>query len=91
MPNILIRDVPAEDLEQIRSAAKERGMSIQNYLRDAVHAQAAYLRRRTALERTANRLRARPAVPEGERQAVLDSVEQAHAQRADQLTDPSTR
>jgi hypothetical protein len=44
MPNVLIRDVPADDLDQIRSAAAARGMSLQAYLFEAVHAQAAHLR-----------------------------------------------
>lgn len=91
MPNILIRDVPPEDLEQIRAAAKERGTSLQNYLRDAVHAQAAYLRRRAALARTADRLGTQPAVPEEERQAVLDAIDDAHAERASQLVDRPKR
>jgi hypothetical protein len=56
MPNVLIRDVPGDDLDQIRSAAAERGISLQNYLRGAVLAQAAYLRRQEALVRTAERL-----------------------------------
>ncbi|TDD64357.1 hypothetical protein E1262_28455 [Jiangella aurantiaca] len=90
MPNVLIRDVPSDDLEQIRSAATERGMSLQAYLRDAVHAQAAHLRRRAALAQTAERLRGRPGVPEDERRAVLDAVADAHAERADELTDRST-
>lgn len=64
-------------------------MSLQNYLRDAVHAQAAYLRRQAALARTAERLRGRPEVPAEDRNAVLDAVEGAHAERADQLTDRS--
>lgn len=85
MPNVLIRDVPRDDLEQIRSAAAERGMSLQNYLRDAVHAQAAYLRRQAALARTAERLGGRPEVPADERQSVLDAIADAHTERADQL------
>lgn len=87
MPNVLIRDVPADDLDQIRSAAAEQGMSLQNYLRDAVHAQAAYLRRQAALDRTAERLRGQPDVPVDERRAVLDAIEDAHTERADQLSD----
>jgi hypothetical protein len=87
----LIRDVPAEDLEQIRAAASERGCSVQRYLRDAVHAQAAYLRRQAALARTAERLRGQPAVPEEDRQAVLDAVEDAHSRRTRQLADPPAR
>ena len=91
MPNVLIRDVSPDDLEEIRSAATERGTSLQSYLRDAVHDQAAYLRRRTALARTAKRLRGQPAVPDQERQAVFDAIDDAHTERADQLIDPSAR
>lgn len=87
MSNVLIRDVPADDLEQIRSAANERGTSLQSYLRDALHAQAAYLRRQVALTRTAERLGGRSAVPAEERDVVLDAIQDAHAKRADQLFD----
>jgi hypothetical protein len=87
MPNVLIRDVPSSDLEQIRAAAAESGQSLQAYLRDAVHAQAAYLRRRRVLARTAERLQDQPAVPPAERQAVLDAIERAHAERASQLAE----
>ena len=91
MPDVLIRDVSPGDLEEIRSAATERGMSLQSYLRDAVHAQAAYLRRQAALTRTADRLQGRPAVPDRERQAVFDAIDDAHAERAGDLADPSAR
>ena len=91
MPNVLIRDVPPDDLEQIRSAAAERGTSLQNYLRDAVHAQATYLRRQAALARTAERLGGRPAVPEQERRAVLDAIDEAHEERAGQLSERPER
>ena len=91
MPNVLIRDVPLDDLEQIRSAAQEHGTSLQNYLRDAVHAQAAYLRRQAALARTGERLRGRPPVSEAERRAVFEAVDKAQADRTDQLSDPSAR
>jgi hypothetical protein len=64
MPNVLIRDVPADDLDQIRSAAAARGMSLQAYLFAAVHAQAAHLRRREALNQTAARLAQERAVNE---------------------------
>ncbi len=87
MPNVLIRDVPPGDLEQIRSAAAEQGTSLQNYLRDAVHAQAAYLRRQEALARTAQRLQGRPGVADNERDAVLDAIEDAQVARSDQLSD----
>lgn len=91
MANVLIRDVPADDLEQIRSAAQDQNMSLQAYLRDTVHAQATHLRRRAALARTAERFRGRQGVPDTERHAVLDAVDEAHAERAEQLTDrPAT-
>jgi hypothetical protein len=89
MPNVLIRDVSPDDLEEIRSAAIERGTSLQTYLRDAVHAQAAYLRRQAALQRTAERLAGQPAVSDKERRAVFDAVDDAHKERDDQLIDPS--
>lgn len=85
MSDVLIRDVPAEDLERIRAAAVARGESLQSYLRDALQAQASYLRRQDALKRAEDRLSDRPQVPEGERQAVLDAVEAAHVSRADEL------
>ena len=88
MSNVLVRNVPADDLDQIRSAAAEKGISMQSYLRDAVHAQAAYLRRQAALTRTAERLDGRSAVPPEERKVVLDAIEDAHAKRAAQLSDP---
>lgn len=85
--NVLIRDVPAADLDQIRSAAAESGTSLQSYLRDAVHAQAVYLRRQSALTRTAERLSGQVPVPAQERGAVLDAIEDAHTERADQLSE----
>jgi len=75
MPNVLIRDVPPDDLEEIRSAATERGTSLQAYLRDAVHAQAVYLRRQAALRRTAERLAGRPPASTADREAVIDAAE----------------
>jgi len=86
MSNVLIRDVLPDDLDQIRSAAAEQGASLQSYLRDAVHAQAVYLRRQAAIAATAERLRGGSPVPEGERDVVLSLVDQAHQERADQLS-----
>lgn len=88
MTNVLIRDVSSEDLELIRFAAAEQGVSLQSYLRDAVHAQATYLRRQDALTRTARRLSGRPAAPDDEREAVLEAVDAVHAERAEQLSEP---
>lgn len=91
MSNVLIRDVPADDLEQIRSAAAEQGTSLQSYLLGAVRAQAAYLRRQDALARLARRLQEKQAVPDDERKAVLDAIDAAHEQRADQLSNRPAR
>jgi hypothetical protein len=85
MPNVLIRDVPAEDLDQIRSAAAAQGISLQAYLLDSVHAQASHLRRREALNRTAAHLQHERAVDEQDRQAVLDAIDEAHADRGARL------
>ncbi|RCW43260.1 hypothetical protein DFQ14_107149 [Halopolyspora algeriensis] len=63
---------------------------MQNYLRETVHAQAAHLRRQDALAATAERLRGRPEVPAEERNVVLDAIEDAHNERADQLGNRST-
>jgi len=85
VPNVLIRDVPPDDLNQIRSAAAARNMSLQAYLLEAVHAQAAHLRRREALRRVAARLLNQRAVDEQDRQAVLDAIDDANAARGAQL------
>lgn len=87
----MIRDVPTEDLERIRAAASARGVSLQSYLRDAVRAQASFLRRQEALARTADRLEDRAGVPEAERQAVLEAIDTAHALRAEELGERAAR
>lgn len=87
MPNVLIRDVPDDDLRELKAAAADRNVSLQSYLLDAVYAQATYLRRQAALARTGRRLHGRSPVGDDDRQAVLDAVEAAHAERADQLLD----
>lgn len=85
MPNVLIRDVPPDDLDQIRAAAARQGTSLQSYLREALRSQAAFLRRQRALATTARRLRNRPEVSESERAAVLDAIDDAHGERSEQL------
>jgi uncharacterized protein (DUF1778 family) len=91
MSKVLIRDVPPDDLEQIRAAAAERGTSLQHYLLEAVHAQAAYLRRQDALSAAARRLQDRPEVADDERDAVLEAIDVAHEERAARLGDRSSR
>ncbi len=85
MPSVLIRDVPPDDLDQIRADAAARGTSLQSYLRDAVHARAVFLRRQAAIARTSERLRGQPDVSDDERDAVLAAVDRAHDERAEQL------
>lgn len=58
---------------------------MQSYLRDTIHAQAVYLRRQAAIAQAEARLAGRSKVPESERAAVLDLVEQAHQDRAEHL------
>jgi uncharacterized damage-inducible protein DinB len=85
MPNVLIRDMPADDLEEAKSAAAERGMSLQAYLRDIVHAQMVWRRRQATLAEIAESLRGQPSVSDEEQLAVLDAIDAAHAERAEQL------
>ena len=87
MSNVLIRDVPTDDLEQIRAAASARGVTLQSYLLEAVRAQARFLRRQEALNHMADRLHGRVTVPEEERQRVLEAIEAAHTARAGALAD----
>lgn len=84
---MLIRDLPEDVLERIKSAAAEESVSLQNYLRNTVVAQADYLNRQEALTRAAQRLRDKPAVSPEERQAVLDAIDGEHDDRAEQLID----
>ena len=88
---MLIRDVPPEDLDEIKAAAAARGVSVQSYLREAVQDQAAYLRRQNALSQAAARLANRPSVPDEERDAVLDAIDRAQDERAEQLGESERR
>lgn len=75
MSNVLIRDVPGDDLDELRAEAAAQGVSLQSYLLSTLQAQARHLRRREALSRVEQRLRGRSGVPESERAAVLDEVD----------------
>lgn len=86
MSDVLVRGVPDHDLDLIRAAAADQGVSLQHYLRDVLRAQASYLRRRAALARTAERLRGSAEVPADERAAVLAAIAEAHEQRGDELS-----
>ena len=75
MSDVLIRDVSPADLELIRSAAADQGISLQGYLRATLKSQAAYLRRQEALAGAARRLAGRAAVSAADRAAVLDAMD----------------
>ncbi len=91
MSNVLIRDVSEEDLEQIKEAAAQRGATLQAYLWETLHAQAAYLRRQDALARAAQRLDGRPAVSHEAREAVLDAIAAAHDERGNWVSQRPAR
>jgi hypothetical protein len=83
MSNVLIRDVPEGDLDLIRLAAADQGLSLQRYLREAMRSHATYLRRQQALGQTRERLSGARIVPDEERRAVLDDIEVELHDRAD--------
>ena len=85
MSDVLIRDVPPADLDRIRAAAAEQGLSVQGYLRAALRSQAAYLRRQDALSRIESRLAGHPAVSVDERDAVLAAVDAEDDRRSADL------
>jgi hypothetical protein len=85
MTDVLIRDVAPADLQVIRNAAAEKGISLQAYLKAAMHAQAVHVRRQDALARAGKRLEGTPEVPESERAAVLQAIADENEQRAQQL------
>jgi hypothetical protein len=83
--SLLIRDVPDGDLQVLRAAAAARGQSLQAYMLGAVHDRALYARRQEALGDISRRLEGQPLIPAPEREAVLDAVDAAHDERADDL------
>ncbi len=91
MTDVLIRNVPAADLDELRAAAAADGVSLQRYLRETVHAQARYLRRQETLARLADRMSEAIAVPPEERAAVREAIDDAHTTRAANLGDRSRR
>ena len=87
MTDVLIRNVAPEDMQVIREAAAERGISVQAYLHEGLHAQAMYVRRQNALARTKQRLEKFPEVAESERAAALEATAAENERRAQELGD----
>jgi hypothetical protein len=77
MPDVLIRDIPKSELDELKAAAAARNVSLQSYLLDALHAQVAYARRQATLTEIGQQVAPMPAVPESEREAVLDEMKAA--------------
>ncbi|HET8930395.1 MAG TPA: hypothetical protein VFN21_07050 [Acidimicrobiales bacterium] len=91
MSDVLIRNVPSDDLDLIRTAAAADGLSMQQYLMKTLQAQARFLRRRDTLEATAHRVREWADVTESERRAVLDEMAAQADERAAELGDRVVR
>jgi hypothetical protein len=87
MPNVLIRDVPDAELEELKAAAAARKMSLQSYLLQALHAQVAYARRQATLAEIEENVAGMSAVPESERTAVLEEMKDAVERRGEDLVD----
>ncbi len=87
MPNVLIRNVPEADLDEVRRAAAAAGASMQEYLLETLLARAAYLRRHEVLARAKRRLEGRPPMSEEDRQTALDAFDVEIDRRANELAD----
>lgn len=74
MTDVLIRDVPADDLEALRAAAVAEGSSLQAYLRAALRAHAAVIERRAVLAEIGARLADAPAVSDPVREEVFAAM-----------------
>lgn len=74
---MLIRDIPSEQLEELKAAATRQGLSLQAYLLATVAAQSAYERRQHALRRTTDRLRGKKPLTTRDRAAMRRAIDTA--------------
>ncbi|HWL44714.1 MAG TPA: hypothetical protein VNQ73_17360 [Ilumatobacter sp.] len=75
MTDFLLRDVPDEDMDELKAAAHDAQQSLQAYLRESVvHQHAIYLRRLRAIANTERRLAGRTPIPDDARQAAWDAA-----------------
>jgi hypothetical protein len=73
--DVLIRDLPEDELAEMKAAAAAAGRSLQSYLRsEVVHAHVVYLRRLRAIESAAERLAGRRPLPDESREAAFDAA-----------------
>ncbi len=75
MSNVLLRDVPEDELTDLKAAAEAVGQSLQAYLRaHVIHAHVVYLRRLRAIAATEHRLTGRRPLPDSSREAAWDAA-----------------
>lgn len=75
MTDVLLRDVPDDELADLKAAADAAGMSLQGYLRsDVVGAHVTYLRRISAIAATERRLANRRPLSDAALDAALEAA-----------------
>lgn len=73
--DVLLRDVPDEELAELKAAAAAANQSLQGYLRgEVVHAHVVYLRRLRAIAATERRLEGRRPLSTASRRAAWDAA-----------------
>ncbi len=73
MTSVLLRNLPDDEIATIKAAAAAAGVSMQSYLREAVHAQAEYFLRQEALRKISDSVRG-STIPEADREAIFDEM-----------------
>lgn len=75
MSDVLLRDVPDDELAELKAAAEASSQSLQGYLRsDVVHTHVVYLRRLRAIAATERRLAGRRPLSNASRRAAWDAA-----------------
>jgi hypothetical protein len=91
MPDLLIRNMTDADLQLIREAAAEEGISMQSYLLRTVTRHATYLRRQSTLATIQRELRGHGALTDDDRAAVRKAMEAAIDDLGEHHADRLTR
>jgi hypothetical protein len=78
--NVLIRDVPEDDIAQLRADARAQGKSLQAYMLDLVHERAAAARNRRVVGQVAERLAA--TGPQVDDTTAVDVIAEARSRRS---------
>jgi plasmid stability protein len=77
MPDVMIRNISAEDMQALKAEARGSGRSLQAELREVLHRHAQRARRRAALARMAEHAEA-AGVDTGASREAVDSVKDAY-------------